>query len=64
MPILIFLVRWAIAAASIIGEDSTERSGAKWSSASHMASSPMRSAASTWANDSANARAGAAPGGC
>src|SRR5262245_56978245 len=56
------LVRVAMADARIIGEDSTERSGAKCSSASHMASSPQVSAASIWANELANDCAGFSPG--
>src|SRR5713226_2022721 len=50
MPILIVLVRAAIALATIIGADSTERSGAPCNSASHTASRPTRSAVSTSAS--------------
>ena len=63
VPIFMRLVRWAMAAARISGEASTERSGAKCSSASHMASSPQRSAASTCSKDCLNASAALAPGG-
>ena len=41
VPIFMVLVRAAIAAARISGEASTERSGLKCSSASHIASSPQ-----------------------
>ena len=62
VPIFMRRVRWATAAARISGEAATERSGAKCSSASHMASSPQRSAASTWAKELAKDCAALAPG--
>jgi hypothetical protein len=56
MPILTVLVRAAIALATIIGDDITERSGAPCNSASQTASSrPTRSAASTSASAWSNA---------
>jgi hypothetical protein len=62
VPIFMRVVRSAIAAARISGEASTERSGLKCSSASHIASRPIRSAASTWAKESAKAWASLLPG--
>ena len=49
------LVRAAIALATIIGDDITERSGAPCNSASQTASRPTRSASSTSANACSNA---------
>ena len=48
-------MRAAIALATIIGDDITERSGAPCNSASQTASSPTRSASSTSANAWSNA---------
>ena len=62
VPIFMRSVRWAMVAAIIIGDDSTERSGAKCSSASHMASRPHSSAASTWASELAKDCAAVSPG--
>jgi len=50
-------VREAIALAIVIGTAQTERSGAIWISASQMASSPHRSAASTCSKAVVNASA-------
>ncbi|HEY3908370.1 MAG TPA: hypothetical protein VGM07_00600 [Stellaceae bacterium] len=55
VPIRMRLVRAAMALAMVNGAAQTDRSGATWISASHIASSPHRSAASIWANDSAKA---------
>src|SRR5438309_588670 len=55
MPIFTVLVRAAMALATIIGADITERSGAPCNSASHTASRPYRSAASTSASAWSNA---------
>jgi hypothetical protein len=63
VPILMFLVRAAMAAAIVSGTAHTERSGATWISASHIASSPHFSAASTCANDSAKAASWLVPAG-
>jgi hypothetical protein len=63
VPIFIRLVRAAIALAILSGADSTERSGAIWISASHIASSPQRSAASTCSNEVANACSSLIPAG-
>src|SRR5579883_1989714 len=62
MPIFMRLVRAAMALAMVSGAASTERSGATCSSASHIASSPHSSAASTSAKPSANAAASLWPG--
>src|SRR5690348_5503973 len=62
MPILIRSVRAPTAAAMLSGADRTERCGSKWSSDSHIASSPQRSAASICSNASANASFWVRPG--
>jgi hypothetical protein len=54
-------VRAAIALAKVSGAEHTERSGATWISASHMASSPKRSAASTCANEVVKASSSVTP---
>ena len=61
MPTLMRLVLAAMAAASMKGEERTERLGAKWASASQTASRPSCSAMSTWAKDSAKASAWVMP---
>jgi len=60
-PILARRVRPAIAVATTSGEESTDRSGTKCSSASQIASTPKRSAASTWAKERAKASASVSP---
>ena len=62
MPILIRLVRAAIALAMLSGADNSERRGSKCSSASHITSSPSRSAASTWSIASSKASLSDRPG--
>src|SRR5581483_7178686 len=61
VPIFMRLVRAAIALARVSGAEHTERSGATWISASHIASSPNRSAASTCSNETANASSSLIP---
>ena len=51
-PILMRLVRIAMALAIGMGDDNTERAGSKWCSASHTESKPDSSAMSIWAIDS------------
>ena len=62
MPILMRRVRAAIALAMLSGADNTERRGSKWSSASHITSSPSRSAASTCSIASSKASLSLPPG--
>ena len=61
VPILIRLVRAAMAAAKVSGAEQTERSGATWISASHIASSPQRSAASTCSKEIVKASSSVIP---
>jgi len=57
VPILMRLVRAAIALATVSGADSSERVGFMWISASHTTSRPQLSAASIWAKEFLNASA-------